>query len=469
MRILLNSDEKRGDDFPKLGIGYLMSYVNKYYPGVEFDVSFAKEDVYQKIKDFRPDIIGFTALTYRYQKVFDLAESIRMSFPSIPLIIGGTHISLFPDALPDVIEVGVLGEGEDTFLELIKSFKTKGILKSRAIKGIVFKEDGEIVKTEQREPIDPLDNIPPPDFEKAGISKDGPAHLMTSRGCPFRCSFCTSRWFFKKPRFHSAEYVAREMERFVKNYKRRKVRIYDDLFSMDKERVRDIAGLIVEKGLTKRLNIDAICHVKYIDEEVLENFKRIGIRAVSLGMESGSPRILEYLKAGTVTLDKIREVVGLCKKHGISPMGSFMIGSPHETAWDVQKTIDFIKEIDLDQVGVCVTTPFPGTDIWEYGKEKGLIKSDEWEDSLWGFHDVNEENLENKVILADMDKKTFFNMYTRLHNLSLSLDWKREIKEWLKHPYNLRLLMRHIKGRIKPYKKRLRTKIRKILKNIRKK
>jgi len=172
---------------------------------------------------------------------------------------------------------------------------------------------------------------------------------------------------------------------------------------------------------------------------------------------------------GTVTLDKIREVVSLCKKHGISPMGSFMIGSPHETAEDVQKTIDFIKEIDLDQVGVCVTTPFPGTDIWEYGREKGLIKSDEWDDNLWGFHDIDEENLDDKVILADMDKETFFKMYHKLHNLSLRLDWKREIKEWLEHPYNLKLLMRHIKGRVKPYKKRLRSKIRKILKNIGKK
>lgn len=461
MKILLNSDEKRGEAFPKLGLGYLISYVNKYYPGVEFDVSFAKEDVYQKIKDFRPDIIGFTALTYRYQKVFDLAESIKKFFPSIPLIIGGTHISLFPDELPDVIEVGVLGEGEDTFLELIKSFETKGILKNRAIKGLVFKEDGEIVKTEQREPIDPLDNIPPPDFEKAGIGKEGPAHLMTSRGCPFSCRFCTSKWFFKKPRFHSAQYVVNEIERFTKNYKRRKVRIYDDLFSMDKKRVKGIADMVAGKGLTNRLNIDAICHVRYIDEEVLENFKKIGIRAVSFGMESGSPLIIEYLKRGTVTLDKIREVVRLCKKHGIAPMGSFMIGSPHETAEDVQKTIDFIKEIDLDRVGVCVATAFPGTDIWEYGRKKGLIKSEKWDDKLWGFHDVNEENIDEKIILADMDKKTFFKMYRKLHNLSLRLDWKREIKEWLRQPYNLRLLLVHIKGRIKPHKKRLKIIVRK--------
>ena len=459
MKILLNSDEKRGESFPKLGLGYLVSYINKYYPGVEFEVVFHKEDILQKMKEFRPDIVGFTALTCSYKRIFDLAESAKNNFPDIPLIIGGTHISLFPEDLPEYIDVGVIGEGEETFLELVKSFKERPALKRKDIKGIVFREAGQIVNTEPREVIEPLDRIPSPDFEKIGVSKDGPAHLMTSRGCPFRCRFCASARYFKKPRFHSAEYVVNQIEKFVQDYPRRDVRIYDDLFSMDKKRVKDIADLIVKKNLTHRLNIDAICHVKYIDNEVLENFKKIGINAVSLGMESGSARILEYLKAGSVTLDKIREVVMLCKNHEITPMGSFMIGSPYETEKDVEETIRFIKEIGLEQIGVCVTTPFPGTELWEYGKEKGLITQDKWDDRLWGFHDVNEENYKDKIILADMDKDTFFKCYTMLHDLSLSLDRKKEIKRWMKEPYNLRLLATHIKGRIKPYRKKLKRKL----------
>jgi len=459
MKILLNSDEKRGESFPKLGLGYLVSYVNKYSPGVEFEVVFHKEDILQKIKDFKPDIVGFTALTCSYKRIFDLAKSVKDNFSEIPIIIGGTHISLFPEDLPEYIGVGVIGEGEETFLELVKSFKESGTLKRKDIKGIVFREADRIVNTGLREVIEPLDRIPPPDFEKIGVSKDGPAHLMTSRGCPFRCRFCASTRYFKKPRFHSAEYVVNQIEKFVQDYPRRDVRIYDDLFSMDKKRVKDIADLIVNKNLTHRLNIDAICHVKYIDNEVLENFKKIGINAVSLGMESGSARILEYLKAGSVTLDKIREVVKLCKKHGITPMGSFMIGSPYETKNDVEETIRFIKEIGLEQIGVCVTTPFPGTELWEYGKEKGLITHDKWDDKLWGFHDVNEENYKDKIILADMDKDTFFKCYTMLHDLSLSLDRKKEIKRWMKEPYNLRLLATHVKGRIKPFRKKLKRKL----------
>lgn len=466
MKILLNSDEKRGEAFPKLGLGYLISYVDKYYPGVEFDVSFHKEDILQKIKEFKPDLIGFTALTYSYKRIFESAKKVKENFPSIPLIMGGTHISLFPEDLPEYIDVGVLGEGEETFLELVKSFNETKVLKIRAIRGIVYSENGQIVKTEPREVIEPLDRIPPPDFEKIGVSRYGSAHLMTSRGCPFRCRFCASTRYFRKPRFHSAEYVAAEIEKFVRDYPRREVRIYDDLFSMDKKRVKDIADRIAEKNLTHKLNIDAICHVKYIDAEVLKDFKKIGINAVSLGMESGSPKIIDYLKAGSVTLDKIREVVKLCKECGIAPMASFMVGSPYETEEDVQKTIDFIKELGLDQFGLCVTTPFPGTELWEYGRQKGLITSDKWDDRLWGFHDVNEGNYKEKIILADMDKDTFFKCYTRLHDLSLSLDRKKELKKILRQPWNLRLIATHLKGRIKPHRKRLKRKLKQLYKSI---
>jgi len=462
MKVLLQSDEKRGERFPKLGLGYLVSYINKYYPGVEFEAAFYKEDTLLKIREFKPDLIGFTTLTFSYQRVFELAKLVKENFPAIPLILGGTHISLFPEDLPEYIDVGVLGEGEETFLELVKSFKEKRILKTEDIKGIVFKELGRIVQTAPREAIEPLDRIPPPDFEKLGVSKNGSAYLMTSRGCPFRCRFCVSTRFFSKPRFHSAEYVVAQIEKFIQNYPSREVLIYDDLFSMDKKRVKNIADLVVKKNLSRTLDIDVLCHVKYVDQEVLENFKKIGINSVSFGMESGSPRILEYLKAGSVTLDNIREVVKLCKKLGIAPMGSFMIGSPYETEADVLKTIDFIQELGLDQVGVCVTTPFPGTELWEYGKQKGLITADKWDERLWGFHDVNEENYQDKIMLADMDQETFFRCYTKLHDLSLSLDRKKEIKKWLKRPYNLRILAVYIKGIIKPHKKRLKRRLKKL-------
>lgn len=140
-----------------------------------------------------------------------------------------------------------------------------------------------------------------------------------------------------------------------------------------------------------------------------------------------------------------------------------MIGSPYETEKDIKETIDLIKELDLDEIGLNVTTPFPGTEIWEYAKEKGLVKNDQWDDRLWGMHHVDESNIKEKIILADVDKDTFVRLYQQMHDLLLKIVRRKELRNWLRHPFNIKLLLVHIKGRIKSFKKRFRFKIRKIL------
>lgn len=460
MKILLHSDEKRGEELPKLGLGYLISYINRYRRNGEFDISFLKEDSIKKVRDFKPDVIGFTSATFTHNKVLPIAQAIKEKFPSVPLILGGTHITLFPQSLPDCFDVGVIGEGEETFLELINSYEETGTLKNEDIRGIIFKEDGNVITTGQRELIEPLDQIPPPDLKAMYVGKRGPKHIMTSRGCPYKCRFCCSTDIWRRPRFHSAEYVVEELERLLTVYKRDWIMIYDDLFTMDKKRIKKIADLVIQRNLENKATIEIITHADYLDDDVMRNLKRTGVKRISIGMESGSSKVLDYLKKGALTLDKIRRVVALCKKYNIDAMGSFMVGSPYETADDVQMTINFIKELKLEQFGLCVTTPFPKTELWEYAKSKGFIQSDEWDDRLWGFHDLNEENVKDKIILADIDKKTFYKLYMELKNLELATVRKWEIKNWLKKPWRLGLLFLHIKGRIKPHKKRLKRKIR---------
>ncbi len=197
MKILLRSDQKRGENFPSLSLGYLISYVDKYYPGLNFETSFNREDILEKIRSFKPDLVGFTAVTFTYRKIFSLAKKVKEAFPSIPLIIGGFHITLLPGCLPDYIDVGVLGEGEDTFLELIKAYQNKGDLKKKDIKGIVFRENYNLINTGMRELIQPLDRIPPPDLEALSVDKRGPVHIMSSRGCPYRCRFCCSTKYWE--------------------------------------------------------------------------------------------------------------------------------------------------------------------------------------------------------------------------------------------------------------------------------
>ena len=462
MKILLRLDQKRGENLPGLGVGYIIAYLKKYYPELIIDTSFDREDILEKVQSFKPDLIGLTAVTFTYKKTFQLARTVKENYPSIPLIIGGVHITLCPESLPEWVDVAVLGEGEETFLELVKTYQNEGQLKKNNIKGIIFRENGNLINTGTRESIEPIDKIPHPDLGALCVPKKTISHIITSRGCPFRCKFCCSAKIWPKTRFHSAEYVVEEIERAANYYERRKIMIYDDLFTMKQKRIQRLAELMEEKGLNRKIELDIISHVDFVNEETITNLKKMGVAGISFGMESGSKKILAYLKNGVVTHDKIRKAVTLCKRNGIGVMGSFMIGSPYETEKDIKETIDFIKELKLDEIGLNVTTPFPGTEIWEYAKAKGLIKNDEWDDRLWGMHHIDENNIKDKIILADVDKQRFFQLYQQMHNLLLRIVRRKELKSWLRQPFNIKLLLSHIKGRIKSFKKRLRRKLRKL-------
>lgn len=462
MKILLRSDQKRGEGLPGLGLGYISAYLKKYCPGLIIDFSFDREDILEKIHSFKPDLIGFTAVTFTYKNIFSLAKTVKENYPSIPLVIGGVHITACPESLPEWVDVAVLGEGEETFLELVKSNQSEGRLKNAHIKGILFRENGNLINTGTRQLIEPLDNIPHPDIEALCVPAKVVSHILTSRGCPFRCRFCFSTQFWQKTRFHSAEYVVEEIEKAVNDYKRTKLMIYDDLFTMKQDRTQRLAELMQQKGLNKKIEFDVISHVDFVNEESLINLKKMGVKRISFGMESGSKKVLDYLKNGVVTHDKIRKAVALCKKYGVGAMGSFMIGSPYETEEDIKDTLDFIKQLDLDQIGLNITTPFPGTEIWEYAREKGLIKNNEWDDRLWGMQHVDENNISEKIILADVDKDTFIHLYRQMHNLSLRIVRRKEIKNWMRQPWNINLLLLHLKGRFKTFKKRLRYKLKKL-------
>lgn len=240
---------------------------------------------------------------------------------------------------------------------------------------------------------------------------------MTSRGCPFNCRFCEAGKFWKKYRTHSPKYVVSEIETIYKRYGRDELVIMDDLFFIEKERLEKIADLLAKKNLTKKMRFEVIGRADLFSEDIAKILARMNVFAVSFGMESGSERILRYLKNKTVTVAQIRKATALARKYKMEVLGTFMVGSPGETEKDIKKTIAFIKELDLDQVGVNVTTPFPGTELWEVAKKKGLVKDDKWDDRLWGMRDVNEKNINEKLLLTDIPKKNFLKLMNEMFAL----------------------------------------------------
>lgn len=437
MRLHLISDEDSSTERPKLGLGYLASYLQKYAPEIEVSISFDKDDYLSDIEKIKPQVVGFSAMTPTFFRQTEKAKRVKEKF-NLPLIIGGNHISLVPEDLPQWLDIGVISEGEEVLLRLLENFQKTGNLKDEAIPGLIFWDKDKLKITGDALLVEPIDKIPFPDWEFLGVGKKGPGHIMTSRGCPFRCRFCEAGKFWKKYRSHSPEYVVSEIETISKLFGRKELVIMDDLFFTNKERIQAIADLLIKKKIPQEMRFEVIGRADLFNEEIAEVLSEMNVFAISFGMESGSEPILQYLKRKTVTLDQIRQAVKIAKKYKMQVLGGFMIGTPGETEEDIKKTIDFIKELDLDQVGVNVTTPLPGTELWEVARQKGLVKDNQWDDRLWGMKDVNEKNIDQKLLLTEIPKKIFLKLLNEMLSLQDFTHRRRRneqlFRQFLDHP-----------------------------------
>jgi magnesium-protoporphyrin IX monomethyl ester (oxidative) cyclase len=288
--------------------------------------------------------------------------------------------------------LGVLGEGEETMLELMRIYEKYGEFKKdslKKVKGVVFNENGRFHITERRPFIEPLDKIPYPardllnmDFylkpsrmvpDKISIGTT----MMTSRGCPYSCVYCASPQFWrKKTRFHSAKYVFGEMKFLEEKYKVKTIRIWDDLFTVNTKRLRELVDLIRSDGLHEKIEFYCYGRANLMTEDICKLIKKMNVKYISFGFESNSERVLNYLKRGTVTVKQNENALKLCKKYGFVTDGTFIFGTPGETKEDMEKTFDLIKNENLDRALAFTLTPFPGTEIWEYAKSIGVLKNE---------------------------------------------------------------------------------------------
>jgi radical SAM superfamily enzyme YgiQ (UPF0313 family) len=419
MKLHLVNDQARSTERPKLGLGYISSYLKKYCNDIEISVSFLGDDTIGNIRSIRPDIIGLTATTETFNNVIRLGKEIKESF-NLPIVLGGAHITILPKRLPQWIDAGVIGEGEQTVLEIVESYRKDGVLFNENIKGIIYWDGQHLCQTEMRELIAPLDNIPFPDWDMLGLSEKGPGHILTSRGCTYKCVFCASSAIWKKIRFFSPEYVVKEIKTIVERFGRREILIYDDLFTANRKRISRISELICREGLDKVVRFECLSNVNHFSPETASDLKKMNVHRISFGMESGSPAMLEYLKKGTVTTEKIRNAVKAGIDNGLEVLGSFMIGAPGETEEDLMMTYNFIRDLRLTEIGANVATPFPGTELWDYAVANGYIK-DEWDDSIYAMKTITPKTIKDKRLLCSMDKDRFIAIYKKIIDLDSML------------------------------------------------
>jgi radical SAM superfamily enzyme YgiQ (UPF0313 family) len=426
---------------PPLGIAYLASYLMKYISFHDISIVDKPKDYFRAIKKLNPDIVGIGYCTTDAPTAVELAEKIKSEL-NIPTIAGGQHISQIPHTLPKAFDACTIGEAEQTFLELMKVFLKDNRLQPHALKnisGLAFHNNGDVVINERRPLIEPLDKIPFPardlfdmdnylaprrSVDDKKLSRG--THMLTSRGCPFKCVFCSSSNFWKTIRYNSAKYVVEEMKMLVDKYRVEGILIFDDLFAGDVSRMKEIIKLMKEEGLKDKLTFRCYTRVQLVaDEERCKLMKEMGITDLSLGFESGSQKILSYIKDGNVTIEQSKKAIENAKKYGFTIHGCFVLGSPMETKEDMLKTLEFIKNNPIDTIDLCLLTPFPGSKLWDYAKEKGLV-SDNMNFSILNIGPINLKNIiyMNETMSKEEFEKIYNMIKQEVDNLNFTIKFK---------------------------------------------
>ena len=410
---VINDTREIEKSLPPLGLAYIAAYLRRYAD--LNNIMIIDNASIDEMDRYKPDIIGISSVSQNFDRAIKTAKTIKSMF-DIPVIIGGAHITALPHTIPNCFDIGVLREGEQTMLELIDAYDRQGLEHTalEKIKGIVFRENGKITITESRPLIQPLDKIPFPARDFLSISD--PAyyiHLITSRGCPFKCVFCSSSSFWQKTRFFTPKYVVNEIKEIIDTYHAKEIHIWDDLFIANKKRLKKISELIRSEGINDMVAFGCTCRANLMDHEICKILKSMNVGSISFGIESGSDKILKYLKNNTVTVEQNKFAIDIAKKYGFIVGGSFMIGSPCETKEDMKMSLKFLKQNKIDVGRVCVTTPFPDTEIWNYAKEKGLVddfmaweKLDVEQNEIISDFKKNNLNITNKKYILLSDKIT---------------------------------------------------------------
>jgi len=370
-----------------LGLASIAGYLKQYGAPMEITLLDSNcQDIYQ---DYEPaDLVGIGAVTQDIKHAIRFADFVK-SKGNVPVILGGVHITTYR-VLPPSFDLGVVGEGEETMLELVQLEKfSPDILKS--VRGVCYNEKGRTVFTEPRPLIVQLDSIPIPDREIANLDyylikrPIIPLHsgrtltMISSRGCPFNCVFCSTRIHWQKFRAFSAERVIEEIELLIEKYNVEIIHIFDDLFIADKKRLSKIHRLIVERGINKKVKFMCLVRSDIIDDVIMKVLKEMNVVIIGIGMESGSPGMLSYLKRRTTTIEDNRRAIELANRYNIPAMGSFMLGNPGETEDELLETLKFIRGYRYSPffIPACfISVAFPGTEFWNYAKEKGIDVED---------------------------------------------------------------------------------------------
>lgn len=350
-----------------LNLGFIASYLEK--KGIEVTIidELAGQDVNKELDKYCPDIAGITATTPLAPDAYRIADMCKQM--RILTVMGGVHASVLPEESLEHVDIVVKGEGEIAMYDIARNGVKSGIVSRPYIKNIQqippparhLMQMEFYLHTKDRLPGTYLHFVPP---------HTKTTSILTSRGCPYSCIFCHNSWQGLPYRFNSPDRVVSEIRDLIETYGIQALFFIEDNFFANRTRVKKICELIEQEGFNIIWGANA--RVDNVDLEILQIVRQAGCRQVTFGFESGSQRILDVLNKKT-TVEQNKTAIELCNKAGIIPQGTVMIGNPTETIEDVKATQQFLRQSDIKSVGVCITTPYPGSVLWDWCRQCNLI------------------------------------------------------------------------------------------------
>lgn len=432
---------------PPLGIMSIAALLEQNNVEVEIIDCYAdpapSEVVLDKILSKHPDIVGFSCTTSSFMEGYQVAELLKERCPEIVTVFGGAHACTIGAPLLDsyhAIDYLVIGEGEQTMLELALS----GTRNVEKIPGIAYRKEGRGTLTAQRELIADLDSLPfpayhlLPDFPKRytlplfSFPTAPNTSIISSRGCPYSCSYCDRSVFARGFRFNSPEYIIEHVAMLNRNYGIRHVFFYDDLFTFDRKRVQRFCELKKEKQL--KVTYNCIARLEHVDQELLTLLKDSGCWQLNFGIESGDPEVLKKHRK-FFGLDEVGHKLQMVKEAGMRVKGLFMIGLPGEDEAAIRRTIEYALSLPLEEINVTKFTPFPGAPVYKSVREQGEF-DENWPlmncmNFVFVPHGMTKDQLEN---LYDEFIRRFYHR-TRIHWGYTRMLWRspRSILKFLRH------------------------------------
>jgi len=379
-----------------MGLAYIAAVLQKNNHDVSIiDVDaegLSKESLANKLKSECPDIAGITVTVPTLSSSLNTANIVKESSPKTKVIFGGMYPSIMPKTClnNEDVDFVVKGEGEETLVELL-SILSQG-KEPESVNGILFKTGDKITVNPDRELIKDLDALPFPErklfkntsytYPDSLYAKTAP--IITSRGCPGRCTYCNAQSIFGTVfRARSAGNVVDEIVYLQKEFGIKEIHIWDDNFVTKKDRVFAIRDEIKKRGIKVKFAFPNGLRADFLSKEVLIALKSMGTYSIAIGVESGSQKVLDMAKKG-ITLSRIEDAFSKAKQIGFETWAFFMFGLPGEDLETAQKTIDFAKKLDPDIAKFHILKPYPGTEAYQYMLDNDFLLTYDYDN--YGIH-----------------------------------------------------------------------------------